>query len=610
MISKPAVIALLLGTVSAFAQTTISPQPPAYGGSPSAAGSNVMLTGQILRSATGDYLVSSNKAFVLIMQTDGNLCEYFGSSATNMKPGAIWCSNSTGSGGRFSVQMHSTNNFCVTTGDEWGQGPALWCTNQVGSGSGPAFAILNGDGNFFIQTGTPDAPGALLWQTGNRFSQVALTAPASGTIQWQDGTACPPSCSQILREGSNLTLTAVPATGDVFNAWTGACAGKPNPCALTVAPGGMQNAGVSFNPGPVTLTISPRPTGGIVWNPQGSNPNTIMCGDFTSDGSIRTDCSLTVTKGTALKLQASTFHTDQYVYQSFTGACAGQNYVCDLTMDSSKTVSATFVTDQLTAASSTDGYITAATTNQMQTNYLSRGLSCGTSDGGVGTTCTAIVRPGTSINFSANPRAGFVFSAWGGACAGQGNPCTLGINSDVSVSSTYRNVGVFAVTATGTPNMSVIGGPINCRATCAGNVTQGSTLSLTAAADTGYYFTGWTGDCAGQGNPCTLQMNSNKTAAASAASIQTVTLTISPAPQHGILYTNNLLINCGDFGPNNPRTTCVATVNKGTSITLNADKFYNTGYHWSSFTGACAGQSYVCTLVMDSDKTTSATFSQ
>jgi len=34
---------------------------------------------------------------------------------------------------------------------------------------------------------------------------------------------------------------------------------------------------------------------------------------------------------------------------------------------------------------------------------------------------------------------------------------------------------------------------------------DGGGATLTATAASGYRFTGWTGACAGQGNPCTLQ---------------------------------------------------------------------------------------------------------
>ena len=216
-------------------------------GSFSASGRNVMLTSQILRSSTGDYL--TNNGFVLMMQTDGNLCEYVGTSPASHQSSPMWCSNTSGTGGKFSVQVHSTNNFCVTTGDEWGQGPALWCTNQVGSGSGPAFAKLGDDGIFAIRQGTPSAPGTLLWENRGLFSQVAIAPPANGSIRWPDGTACPGECSKVLPVGSSVALTAIPEPKAVLLGWAGACSGTANPCRLTVATGGKQTVTASIGRG-------------------------------------------------------------------------------------------------------------------------------------------------------------------------------------------------------------------------------------------------------------------------------------------------------------------------------------------------------------------------
>ncbi len=323
----PSLAAFLLVTVTAAAQ------------SPSASGGNAMLTGQILRSASSDYLVSSNKAFVLVMQTDGNLCQYFGSSATNFKPGAVWCSNATGTGGRFSVQMHSTNNFCVTTGDEWGQGAALWCTNQVGSGSGPAFAKLDDFGNFFIKAGTPSAPGDTLWQTGITFPKVAITAshPESGSIRWWDGTLCsapPPGaiapqpvalsdgsmigpCAKTVPQGSTISLFAEPPATNRFQAWNpGPCANQGPACTFTATANASIGLTLSVQTQVVELV---RPaTGTLRWSIDNSE-----CG---------VACFKQLPVSTPFSVTAEIPAPHEFVSWAADGPCANQPRKCDLTV--------------------------------------------------------------------------------------------------------------------------------------------------------------------------------------------------------------------------------------------------------------------------------------
>ena len=59
------------------------------------------------------------------------------------------------------------------------------------------------------------------------------------------------------------------------------------------------------------------------------------------------------------------------------------------------------------------------------------GINCGSS-------CTAMYDTGTPVKLTATPAGGSTFSGWGGACAGQGNPCTATTNSDSTVTATFQ----------------------------------------------------------------------------------------------------------------------------------------------------------------------------
>jgi YD repeat-containing protein len=51
--------------------------------------------------------------------------------------------------------------------------------------------------------------------------------------------------------------------------------------------------------------------------------------------------------------------------------------------------------------------------------------------------CSATLNEGTPLQLSATPSPGWSFSSWGGACAGQANPCNLTVDSSKTVSATF-----------------------------------------------------------------------------------------------------------------------------------------------------------------------------
>jgi RHS repeat-associated protein len=83
-----------------------------------------------------------------------------------------------------------------------------------------------------------------------------------------------------------------------------------------------------------------------------------------------------------------------------------------------------------------------------------------------------------------------------------------------------------AGTGTGTVNSTPAG--INCGTACSANMANGASVTLTATADTGFVFQGWTGACTGLTNPCTVAMNA----------VKSITATFGP-PTTTYLYDAN-----------------------------------------------------------------------
>jgi hypothetical protein len=121
-------------------------------------------------------------------------------------------------------------------------------------------------------------------------------------------------------------------------------------------------------------------------------------------------------------------------------------------------------------------------------------------------------------------------------------------------------------------------------------------VTLTARADLGSSFGGWSGGgCSGTGT-CVVTLNANTTVTATFTQ-QFFTLTVTTAGP-GSVTSNPSGISCG--------ATCVAGYLPGTSVTLTAAA--GAGATFSGWSGACSGLGAFCTVAMTAFRTVTATF--
>ena len=115
---------------------------------------------------------------------------------------------------------------------------------------------------------------------------------------------------------------------------------------------------------------------------------------------------------------------------------------------------------------------------------------------------------------------GWTFTGWsGGGCTGTA-PCTVTMNADTIVTANFTQ-DAYTLTIT-----QATGGTISAIPT--GPYYLDDEVTVTATPDVGWSFSAWTGDCAGQGNPCTLTMDSAKSVSVNFAQDQYI-LTVNSA---------------------------------------------------------------------------------
>jgi hypothetical protein len=244
-----------------------------------------------------------------------------------------------------------------------------------------------------------------------------------------------------------------------------------------------------------TLTVhkAGSGSGGVTSSPAGIN-----CGST---------CAAQFDHGTQITLTATPASGSSFAGWSG-GGCSGTG-TCMVTLNADTTVTATFNTIPpphtltVSKAGSGSGGVTSSPA----------GIDCGS-------TCAHAFDAGTQVTLTAAASSGSTFAGWsGGGCSGTGT-CTVTLNSDTTVTATFNTAAAPTHTLTVTPAGSgsghVASGPagIDCGSTCSHAFDAGTQVTLTATADSGSTFTGWSGGgCSGTGN-CVVTVNSDTTVTA------------------------------------------------------------------------------------------------
>ena len=418
---------------------------------------------------------------------------------------------------------------------------------------------------------------------------ITTTATTGGSM------SCTPN---PVPHGQAAGCTATPQTGFQFTGWTGDCAGT-GACQFTNVTS-AHSVGATF--APITYAIAtPAVTGGSVnctANPVSHGQDTICVaspamgyhfthwsGDCAGTASACILYNVTSPRSVGATFVLNTYsigivpapangtvtctpnpvtHGQDasctatpdagYHFTSWSGDCTGTGACQFTSVTASRTVSATFTPN-------THSIATPAAVN-------------GT------VTCTPNpVTHGQDASCTATPDTGYHFTSWSGDCVGTGTCQLTNVTSPRSVSATF---------VLNTYSIGIVPAPANGTVTCTPNpVTHGQGASCTATPDAGYHFTSWSGDCTGTG-ACQLTNVTSPRSVGATFALNTYPISITPATTNGtVTCTPNPVTHGQD-------ASCIATP--------------GTGYHFTSWSGDCAGTGACQLTNVTSPRSVSATF--
>jgi uncharacterized repeat protein (TIGR02543 family) len=415
---------------------------------------------------------------------------------------------------------------------------------------------------------------------------VSKTGTGTGTVK-ATGINCDTTptadCNETYLKDTNVSLTATATTGSRFIGWAGACSGSTT---CTVAINDAKNVTATFDIITYKLTVTKVGNGNVVGSILGIVGSAgISCG---------TSCEANIPLySPALPVTLTATADPGYKFMSWTG-CTSTTNACIVTMNAAKSVTATFkAVFPLTVSKTGTGTGTVKAT----------GINCDTTPTA---DCNETYLKDTNVSLTATATTGSRFTGWSGACTGS-TTCTVAMTDAKNVTANFDII-TNKLTVTKVGNGNVVGSipgvagsaGISCGATCEANFPLTSpvlAVTLTATADTGYKFTGWTGGCTGTATTCTVSMSAAKTVTATFKPLFTLTVN-KVGTGTGTVTSTPLGIDCGND--------CTEDYLTGTAVTLTAKAA--TGSRFTGWSGSCAGTSTTCRVTLSAAAAAIANF--
>lgn len=475
----------------------------------------------------------------------GGLGTYTPFAAVSQSPSVLGSGTSSDPYRIVTVADVGTTGLRITQTDSYVVGQEAYRTDvQVANNGSRAQSLtLYRAGDCYLQ-GLDSGFGALGSPSG-AVACVVSTTPGSRTEQWAPLTAG----SHFLETNPRALWTAIAGQGDF-----------PDACDCTTNED--NGAGLSWG-----LSI-----------PAGGSRTVSSLTDFSPAGNLPLTTAKTA-DATAV------------------GAGAQDGYTVTVSNPNASIVQLASITDTLPAGFS---YIPGSTTGATTSNPTISAQTL-TWNGPFADPAGSGQTPGSiSLHFDVTvaSKAGTYFNN-AAADAGSFTVVPTGDTAPVTVTAAVTHTLTVSKAGSGSGSVSSSPAGISCGATCSASFNDGTAVTLTATADAGSSFTGWSGACSGAGT-CTVNLNADTTVTATfTAQVFGHTLTVTKAGTgSGSVTSSPAGIDCG--------SACAAAFVSGTAVTLTATPAAGSTFTgWSG--GGCSGTG-TCTVTLTADTTVTATF--
>ncbi|NBC03856.1 MAG: hypothetical protein GVY20_09160 [Bacteroidetes bacterium] len=279
-------------------------------------------------------------------------------------------------------------------------------------------------------------------------------------------------------EGAEVSITAAPHNGWIFDKWAGSESGSDNPVSLIMDSDKSLTALFIKQSYPLTVDVE---------------------GQGTVNQQVIQNKETDYEHGTTVELTA--IAEDGWTFKEWTGDIEDSESITTITIEEKITVTAIFEKKGYNLDISIEGD--------------------GTVDEQIIETKKKDYEFGTTVELTANPAEGWIFDGWSGDLSGSENPKEITIDEAKSVTAVFTE-GNFTLTVEVSGNGSVNQQEVKNKNT---EYKFGSQVELTAVPDTDWEFMEWSGDIEGEQLVREILIDQNKVVNARFSAMPTVTTT-------------------------------------------------------------------------------------